>query len=333
MATCAILMLSLPAATFAASVTTSMNMNMSSSTTPFTDVSTSNQYYTAIMALKADGIISGYPDGTFKPDQVVNRVEALKIILNGASITVPVASGNAGFSDTIATEWYAQYLLKAKSLNIVSGYPDGTFKPNQTVTLAENLKMLINAKGISLSNVSVTSNPFADAFKDQWYAKYVEYAKEQKWITADANNMIYPAQGMTRGKLALLIYNSMNTNQSVAPSNTPTQQQTQQTNNQPATSPTGAPPLVGLNVSISNFTFIKNSMTIAQGTTVTWTNNDSVAHTVTADDGSFNSGNINPGQSFSYTFNTNGTFTYHCSIHTTMTGTIIVKPAIEVPTI
>jgi plastocyanin len=63
---------------------------------------------------------------------------------------------------------------------------------------------------------------------------------------------------------------------------------------------------------------------VAVGTTVTWTNQDSTAHTVTANDGSFDSGPIQPGKSFSHTFSTAGTVAYHCKIHPSMTATVTV---------
>lgn len=64
---------------------------------------------------------------------------------------------------------------------------------------------------------------------------------------------------------------------------------------------------------------------IGVNNTVTWTNNDNAPHTVTADNGSFNSGNLNFGQSWTFVFTSPGTFTYHCNYHTWMHGTIIVK--------
>lgn len=79
----------------------------------------------------------------------------------------------------------------------------------------------------------------------------------------------------------------------------------------------------GQTVSISGFKFVPNSLTVKQGGTVIFTNNDSVAHTVTAT--TFDSGSIQPGGSFSQVFSTKGTFTYKCTIHPTMTGTIIVQ--------
>jgi plastocyanin len=67
------------------------------------------------------------------------------------------------------------------------------------------------------------------------------------------------------------------------------------------------------------------TVVIGVNNTVSWTNNDLIPHTVTASDGSFSSGNMNPGDSFAYTFTTPGTYTYHCSYHSWMKGTVIVK--------
>jgi len=67
------------------------------------------------------------------------------------------------------------------------------------------------------------------------------------------------------------------------------------------------------------------TVVIGVNNTVTWINNDNAPHTVTANDGSFDSGGLNPGQSWTYTFTTPGTYAYHCSYHPWMTGTIIVE--------
>jgi nitrite reductase (NO-forming) len=78
-----------------------------------------------------------------------------------------------------------------------------------------------------------------------------------------------------------------------------------------------------------NMYYSPGTLTVVLGVngTVTWVNNDSSPHTVTATDGSFNSGNLNGGQSWSHTFTEPGTYTYYCSYHPWMKGTIIVKPA------
>jgi plastocyanin len=78
-------------------------------------------------------------------------------------------------------------------------------------------------------------------------------------------------------------------------------------------------------VSIVNMSFSPASLTVVAGTTVTWTNNDNMTHTVTSDATGFDSGNLTVGSKFSQMFSTAGTYAYHCTIHPTMKGTIIVK--------
>jgi plastocyanin len=78
-------------------------------------------------------------------------------------------------------------------------------------------------------------------------------------------------------------------------------------------------------VSIINFAYDPNPVTVAVGDTITWTNNDTVPHTVTANDGSFSSGTMDPGATFSFTFDTAGTFDYHCEFHANMSGQVVVQ--------
>jgi len=107
------------------------------------------------------------------------------------------------------------------------------------------------------------------------------------------------------------------------PSNQPSANQPQ-TNNQASNS---TAPKTGT-INIVNMLFTSSQITIAKGGTVTWTNNDSTTHTVVDDlsnSGGPNSGDIAPGQSYSFTFEKTGSFQYHCSIHPSMRGTIVVK--------
>jgi len=71
-----------------------------------------------------------------------------------------------------------------------------------------------------------------------------------------------------------------------------------------------------------------NPITVSLAThpKVIWANDDGLQHTVTADGGAFDSGNIGGGEAYSHTFSATGTFTYHCTIHPTMVGTLVVAP-------
>jgi plastocyanin len=78
-------------------------------------------------------------------------------------------------------------------------------------------------------------------------------------------------------------------------------------------------------VEIVDFAFGPAELTVPVGTTVTWTNQDSAPHTATGDDGSFDSGRLDQGQSFSFTFEAAGSFPYHCDFHPNMVATITVE--------
>jgi plastocyanin len=78
-------------------------------------------------------------------------------------------------------------------------------------------------------------------------------------------------------------------------------------------------------VKIANFAFDPATITVSIGTTVKWTNQDADDHTITADDGSFDSGQMAQGASFSFTFSKAGTFTYKCANHPSMLGKVVVQ--------
>ena len=80
-----------------------------------------------------------------------------------------------------------------------------------------------------------------------------------------------------------------------------------------------------MTVSIQDFSFNPGQITVAPGTTVTWTNEGPSPHTTTADDGSWDSGELQQGEDFSFTFDEPGTYTYHCSIHPDMTASVKVS--------
>lgn len=78
-------------------------------------------------------------------------------------------------------------------------------------------------------------------------------------------------------------------------------------------------------VKIDNFSFGPQTLTVPVGTTVTWTNRDDIPHTVVSTDGVFKSKVRDTDETFSYTFTKAGTYTYFCSVHPKMTGTIVVQ--------
>jgi plastocyanin len=95
---------------------------------------------------------------------------------------------------------------------------------------------------------------------------------------------------------------------------------------QPSPWPTGAPGMGGTQVMIEGYTYHPMMLRVSRGITVTWTNEDSVAHSVTFRNDMADSGLLNEGQTFRYTFQTAGTYQYYCSVHPYMRATVIVTP-------
>jgi len=78
-------------------------------------------------------------------------------------------------------------------------------------------------------------------------------------------------------------------------------------------------------VTIAGFAFNPTDLTVRTGSTVIWTNNDPASHTITSDSGAFSSDPVVQGGTYQFTFSQPGTYAYHCSIHPSMKGTIIVQ--------
>lgn len=174
-------------------------------TTTFSDVPNDYKYADAINYLVSEGVVSGYPDGTFKPYNAVSRVEALKFIFEGIKTTVE--SGDIPFRDVSSSEWYGSYLYTAYENGVVSGYSDGTFKPTNTVNRAEFYKILFKGMGIDINPV-VKKAPFSDVSVDDWFAPYVAYAKKIKILDPEMKQF-KASLGMSRAEVAYAIYRLM----------------------------------------------------------------------------------------------------------------------------
>lgn len=176
----------------------------------FTDVSEGYRYYAAITFLEERGIIEGYSDKTFKPDQNVTRAEALKMILLGSGVDVgESATYELPFSDLENDAWYLEYVNKAYVSGIVSGYNDNTFKPEQNINFAEVLKILLLANEVDITSIVVDDAPYHDVGIGVWYAAYAEYAKNLNLIEPRDDGLMHAEYEVTRAELAEIMYRLM----------------------------------------------------------------------------------------------------------------------------
>ena len=175
----------------------------------FTDVPSTNPYYTAIKYLKDNGIVSGYPDGSFKPNNTINRAEFTKIVTGAIypaqditdcynNFVLPNDFNVTLFSDVVFAmvggnmpDWYFDYVCIAKHNNIVSGYPDGSFKPANDINFVEAAKIIVEA------------NNYPTTESDPWYKRYVEVLEANQAIPTSITRFDHK---ITRGEMAEISY-------------------------------------------------------------------------------------------------------------------------------
>jgi len=161
----------------------------------FSDVSKTDDNFDAIYFLYNTNVINGY-DNTekntkeYKPEKEINRAEFLKLIMESSG-NANHKNYNSCFPDIISDEWYETYVCQAKEEGFINGYPDGTFKPEETINEAEALKMIGE-----VMDWSIQKNKDED-----WYKPYLNFAEDKKITTGKNIEDL-----MNRGDIAEIIF-------------------------------------------------------------------------------------------------------------------------------
>lgn len=127
----------------------------------FSDVLSDDWRLTYIETLYFVGAINGFSDGTFRPDNLVTRAEAAKMIIGGMERKPNYTDGLAAFPDVPSSHTFYQYIRDLKELNITIGYSDGTYRPDNTLTRCESAAFIVRARG-ETPNYSDNFQPFSD---------------------------------------------------------------------------------------------------------------------------------------------------------------------------
>jgi hypothetical protein len=167
----------------------------------FIDVSGDYWAKDAIERLATAGVITGYPDGTFRPDRTLSRAELCTLLIKakGTSVSAPRI---AVFTDLPETHWAAPYVAETVSLRIVSGYPDGTFKPSDPLTRAEAIKIIAVFDGLKIEGLR--AKPFPDVPVSHWAAPYIAAAKKAGLLGYIKDDFV-PNQDLTRAEAAWIL--------------------------------------------------------------------------------------------------------------------------------
>lgn len=168
----------------------------------FSDVDTSHWAYRYISQLACSGVISGYPTGIFKPQNSTTRAQLAKMIVlsEGWVLANPA---RPTFRDVDGSHLFFRYVETLYAHGVVTGYDNDLFKPDSYVTRAQVAKMLVLARGWSLT----VQSPFVlcDVSTTHWAWTYVEVAIQHRAFTGYANGCFYPDLYATRAQLAKVI--------------------------------------------------------------------------------------------------------------------------------
>jgi predicted DNA-binding antitoxin AbrB/MazE fold protein len=158
----------------------------------FTDTA-GHPFEDAICGIKAMGVVEGYPDGSYGPDNTINRAEFTKIIISiKPELAMGVEPGLSTFPDVTDYDWFYPHVVVAREFGIISGYPDGTFKPANPINLAEGLKIILETFDAEVVETG-----------GEWYEKYINAAVALgilEGIDVDPGALI------TRGEMAQMVF-------------------------------------------------------------------------------------------------------------------------------
>ncbi len=175
-------------------VTLEKGENMSAPS--FTDTET-HWAKTYIEDLAEKGIVEGYEDGSFKPDDKVKRAEAIKMIMNNQEKECDASL----FPDLDENHWFCGVVTKAYFVGAVQG-DNGKLYPDREMSRAEAVKVLLSVQGITPPEVK--TDPFTDVPKTEWYAGYVYKASVLGYIEGE-DGAFNPDRAISRGELAKII--------------------------------------------------------------------------------------------------------------------------------
>lgn len=153
--------------------------------------------------LKSKGVLRGYTGGDLAPDQSITRAELLKMTMEGADRSISNHKYQGTFWDVPSTAWYDTYVEVGAEMDIISGYDDGSFRPDDTINRAEAVKMIVNAFDVELETYELGT--FSDVQPWDWFGDYVGTAYYYGMVNGFEDGNFYPSSNMTRGEASKII--------------------------------------------------------------------------------------------------------------------------------
>lgn len=183
------------------------------SSTNFSDVSSDYWASPFIQALATRNVISGFPDGTFRPNQPVSRAEFAALIQKAFNQNPVRQLSAGGFSDVPANYWAAAAIREAYETGFLTGYPGNIFQPNQQIPKVQALVALTSGLGLNTSDSAsnINSTYYTDASTIPGYAVNNVAAATQANIVVNYPNInqLNPQTSLTRAEAAAILYQAL----------------------------------------------------------------------------------------------------------------------------
>ncbi|SEJ63079.1 S-layer homology domain-containing protein [Bhargavaea ginsengi] len=172
----------------------------------FSDLDPTGDDYAHILALAAEGIVKGFPDGTYKPGKDITRQQAAKIIAGTLNLDTKNAP-DPGYTDVNKNSEYYGYIAALTNAGVVSGsVVNGkkVFKPAETLSRAQMSKII--AEAYELPTNKAYTAPFSDVTADEWHAKYVQAIYDADVTKGQGNGLFGENNAVKRGQMASFIH-------------------------------------------------------------------------------------------------------------------------------
>ncbi|MCD7947621.1 MAG: InlB B-repeat-containing protein [Oscillospiraceae bacterium] len=145
--------------------------------------------------------LNGYPNGTVQAENEITRAEAASIFYRLLNETYKDGTATTSFSDVSSSAWYSLAVGTLTDLGILTGYPDGTFRPNQSITRAEFAAIAAQFDSLTLTS----GTAFSDVPESHWAAQYINSAYVKGWVSGYSDYSFQPEHGITRAEMVTVV--------------------------------------------------------------------------------------------------------------------------------
>jgi hypothetical protein len=149
------------------------------------------------------GIIGGYPDCTYRPEEFLTRAELSALLVKALGIEVSIPEKNP-FPDVPGDYWGAKYIVASTERNYMAGYPDGLFRPGKRISRAEAAVIFGRFAGL-LEQKGLDARPFPDLSEKHWASPMVYSAKQAGLLDYLQGKDFIPAKDLTRAEAAEIL--------------------------------------------------------------------------------------------------------------------------------